>query len=65
MIVDEQELSKELADMEAQRDRFMQSYWQADGACQVLAGFLRKAKGIRPPAPPEAKAETVTEEPKP
>jgi hypothetical protein len=54
MKVDAELLKKQLADMEAQRTAFQQSYWQADGACQALASMLRIAEQPEPEkaAPP-------------
>ena len=56
-----EQLTKELADMQAKRDSFMQSYWQADGACQALAGILKimqadEAANVKPDENPQPAA---------
>jgi hypothetical protein len=43
-----EDLKNQLADMQAKRDSFMQSYWQADGACQTLASLIRIAEAPAP-----------------
>ena len=45
-----EQLATELAAMEQKKQTFMQSYWQADGACQAIAGALRMIEQAEQPA---------------
>jgi len=64
MILKAEALKAQLADMQAKRDSFMQSYWQADGACQVIAGLLRILDQPEPNPPPAPDAPAATPETK-
>ena len=44
MPIDIETIKKQLASMENTRKTFMESYLQADGACQALAGLLKMAE---------------------